>query len=144
MGMVWIPPPPPPAHLEAHGGHAVRRQSAPLGLHLGAVCVGAGGKGVGRRLLLLLSARCRPRSEGPLEAGCTRNLEKNRLLVPTLESRAIRRGGAERAAPLRRDRREGLQAGGQAGKAPARTAGYGSRLTEGTQTAPKPVAGLVP
>jgi hypothetical protein len=28
-------------------------------------------------------------SEGPLEARCTRNLEKNRHLVPTLESRAI-------------------------------------------------------
>jgi hypothetical protein len=38
-----------------------------------------------------------------------------------------------RAAPLRRNRREGLQAVGQAGKAPARTAGYGSRLTERTQ-----------
>jgi hypothetical protein len=31
-------------------------------------------------------------SEGQLEAGCTRNLEKNRHPVPTLESRAISNG----------------------------------------------------
>jgi hypothetical protein len=42
---------------------------------------------------------------------------------------------AERAAPLRRDRREGLQAVGQTGKARARTAGYGK--SERTQPAPK-------
>jgi hypothetical protein len=40
-----------------------------------------------------------------------------------------------RAAPLRSDRREGLQAVGQAGKARARTAGYGK--SERTQPAPK-------
>jgi hypothetical protein len=37
-----------------------------------------------------------------------------------------------RAALLRRDRREGLQAVGQAGKARARTAGYGKFLSERT------------
>ncbi len=46
-----------------------------------------------------------------------------------------RRWGAGRAAPLRRDRREGLQAVGQAGKARARTAGSGK--SEGMHTAPK-------
>jgi hypothetical protein len=42
--------------------------------------------------------------------------------------------GDGRAAPLRRDRREGLKAVGQAGKARARTAGYGKSAV-GTDTA---------
>jgi hypothetical protein len=47
-------------------------------------------RALGKNPLIFLHGEGFP--DGPLEAGCTRNLEKNRHPVPTLESRAISNG----------------------------------------------------
>ncbi len=65
-------------------------------------------------------------------------MEAVRTAVRTTATIIVWAPKGERAAPLRRDRLEGLKAVGQAGKERARMAGSGkSAQTEGTQPAPK-------